>query len=736
MIRTIAVLCSLLLLASCVGPLPGAREPAEAPVALPARAGLQCPPDLVIGEATSLAFPGIGARGQRGPAIAHGDGVYLLVWQEGFSGQGGASEILGLRIDQLGRPLDPRPLVILRGQAAYEHPAVAYGGGRFLVVASQVATRSLAWSTLDAAGRRGSSGAFRPVGGAARPALDFNGQDEFLVVWQSFVDGHWTLAGARAPAAHLDRQGGWFAPGSALAFDSRGERPAVLWTGEHYLLAQRWNYAIVARDGRLRMPLTQAWNSKTAGQEVCAAAAWGRGHLFFNTEPWPDPWGWGGNGAIVGVSIAPDGKSPERDLARALGNLQAAKADGRVANCLDAARWRNQPGWPMGMRGGLKSTHNDQWPNGAPAAAFNGRSLLVVWPRARLVDNRRLGNRDLYLARLLPGWAARDRAPLRIVSGATEEANPALCAGPAGQALLAYERVTAAGVAVEYRLLSEAEDSTPPGFSHVMPQSATNWIAAFDEPLDPASVRAARWTLQTAAGMEVKIEAAAPNPDGRAGGREAILTLAAKDAVPGLRYTLGVVGLKDRSSAGNATTTAAYSFLAKPGTMQNGEFIGCWALAGPFLHDKKRHPFEPARLLPSPGDAIATPAGLPLAWREVNRQALDLGAIFDEQPERMCYAHTYVFSDRPRAAMLRLDSNDHNRCWVNGRLVLDGISGAAISRGFHDYADERAIQLRQGWNRLLIQVENRLTTWMLSAQITDTEGVALRDLTFQAAAPH
>ena len=93
MIRTVAVLCSLLLLASCVGPLPGAREPAEAPIALPARAGLQCPPDLVIGEATSLAFPGIGARGQRGPAIAHGDGVYLLVWQEGFSGQGGWGDL-------------------------------------------------------------------------------------------------------------------------------------------------------------------------------------------------------------------------------------------------------------------------------------------------------------------------------------------------------------------------------------------------------------------------------------------------------------------------------------------------------------------------------------------------------------------------------------------------------------------------------------------------------------------
>ncbi len=127
-------------------------------------------------------------------------------------------------------------------------------------------------------------------------------------------------------------------------------------------------------------------------------------------------------------------------------------------------------------------------------------------------------------------------------------------------------------------------------------------------------------------------------------------------------------------------------------------------------------------------------AGGALKWRTVPGEALDLGRIFNEDPDQMCYASVCVHSDRDREAFLRTDTNDHNRAWLNGRLVHDGVSGAASSRGFDDYADDIRVRLRKGWNRLLLQVCNRQTTWMMSAQLTDETGEPIRDLTFAESA--
>ena len=85
--------------------------------------------------------------------------------------------------------------------------------------------------------------------------------------------------------------------------------------------------------------------------------------------------------------------------------------------------------------------------------------------------------------------------------------------------------------------------------------------------------------------------------------------------------------------------------------------------------------------------------------------------------------------------MLRLDSNDHNRAWLNGRLIHDGITNAKGSRGFHDYSDEVPVALRSGWNRLLVQVENQKGTWMMVGQITDEAGRPIRELTWQLERP-
>lgn len=64
------------------------------------------------------------------PALAWGGGVYLLAWQ---AGRNEKADIVGLRLDKAGKPLDLKPLTICGAKDTQERPRVAFSGGVFLV---------------------------------------------------------------------------------------------------------------------------------------------------------------------------------------------------------------------------------------------------------------------------------------------------------------------------------------------------------------------------------------------------------------------------------------------------------------------------------------------------------------------------------------------------------------------------------------------------------------------------
>jgi hypothetical protein len=92
------------------------------------------------------------------------------------------------------------------------------------------------------------------------------------------------------------------------------------------------------------------------------------------------------------------------------------------------------------MPGGFKGSHTGTWPSGPTAAAFDGQSVLVAWTEASFVDILRIGSRDIYLKRILDGWAPVDEPALRLATGPTEETGPVLASDGAGRTLLAYIR--------------------------------------------------------------------------------------------------------------------------------------------------------------------------------------------------------------------------------------------------------------------------------------------------------
>ncbi|MCX7592077.1 MAG: Ig-like domain-containing protein, partial [Kiritimatiellae bacterium] len=679
-------------------------------------------PRLLISEPQSL--PRSRPAHQRHPAVAFGANVYMMVWHEGFEGMNGNSDIFALRIGKDGLPLDKKPIPVCSTSGVQDSPVVAFCREKFLVAWADFRSEvdyDIYAAVVTPSGEVQPRDGFpvaKGTGTQAHPSITSNDKDEFFMVWQEFIGDHFEIRGAQLSAIE---------PASnprTFAVMSRGERPVAAWTGSTYGVCQKWYATTVTPDGRNGVPTFQIWKSKAVAWPT-AASAWNKCFFFFNTEPYPDPWGWGGNGTIIGVTMTATGESPELATAAEFGDLQAAEADGRIKNCLDAARWRNHPGWPMGMRGGLKGTQDGMWPNGMVAATYNGRSLVCTWPRAHMVDNRRLANRDLYITRVLPDWGFVDRPPVRIVAGPTEETNPVLAAGPEGQALLAYEKVGATGVEVEFRMLLEDEDTTPPTVSHVIPRSENEWIVAFDEPVDTESAsQAANFRIE-----EVELKAAAFNTDNRGWQRETLLTTVTP-LVRGKTYVMRINGICDRSPRRNTVKDAVVKFVAKPGSMLRGNFIDRWLVLGPFPRDTKNHPFDVATTRPTEGSKVGS-----REWITVKGAVLDFGARYGENGDQMVYVAVWSFSDRPREARLWIDSNDHNRVWWNGQAVHDGISQATASRGFHDYRDEIGIVLREGWNLLLIQIENRSGAWLMTAQLVDEKGEALRDLTWDVALP-
>jgi hypothetical protein len=90
---------------------------------------------LSAGAAENLAaetlLPAHGETCAYAPVAAFGKDVYLLVWQ---ADRNEKADIVGLRLDKSGKPLDAKPLLICAAKDVQGGAFVTFGGGVFLVV--------------------------------------------------------------------------------------------------------------------------------------------------------------------------------------------------------------------------------------------------------------------------------------------------------------------------------------------------------------------------------------------------------------------------------------------------------------------------------------------------------------------------------------------------------------------------------------------------------------------------
>jgi hypothetical protein len=392
---------------------------------------------LEVGGEVALFADGPGGDVRATPHIAFGKGVYLAVWREGWTGEGGAARIMASRLDAAGKVLDAKGIEVAPSKDGFQElPRIAFGGGVFLVVWQDFRSGK----DLDIYGVRVSPEGkvldASPIAVVVAPRTQCNPDvasdgDGFLVAWQG-VQGDETAY--RAWAAHVGPDGKAAGP-QEITSDKRAgaSRPRLAWDGRFYSAVYGGSGIVhcrLAPDGRLdkqRAVLRQFYPS--AGYAVCAAP--GQGTLVVCDRSQPDYWGWGGPGAAICYHIGADGSrdadTPKEDYPQS-----------RLANWLDFGR---------------DAKEGNPWPYGPPAVAWDGRQFVAVWQRQHIRKSVSFVNCDL-LASRVSGWRPLDEAGVPVAVTELEETQPALASDGAGGLVCVYERHAKDGkTAIAARLL-------------------------------------------------------------------------------------------------------------------------------------------------------------------------------------------------------------------------------------------------------------------------------------------
>ncbi|GBD36157.1 hypothetical protein HRbin36_01278 [bacterium HR36] len=382
---------------------------------------------------------------------AFGDGIYFVVWQDGWPGVDATADIKGLRLkaDTL-EALDKSPLTICAAPDAQEAPAVVFAEGVFLVVWQDFRngrTYRIRARLVDAKSGQvcGNEIAIpEAAGNQCRPAVASDGKTSF-VVWQEVGNqDRYGIRGLRISSS------GKVLDGAAHLYAARGTSPMVSASTKAVLVAwsnrerNRATTAAILVDsisGQISKDLGTI-NSCCGDALHCSGDGLGNFITVAARASLPDPWGWGEPGAVVFSRVRADGVTPESklDYGYRLSNLCSRS----VPNVVDAAVWKGSKTWDAGAVGGFPGTQDGLWPIGLPAVVHAGKDLyLLAWVKGSI------GNDKLTVTSLdiwIRGVGAHDCAVrLADLKAAGErevdETRPVLIQGPQGEVLLLYLRL-------------------------------------------------------------------------------------------------------------------------------------------------------------------------------------------------------------------------------------------------------------------------------------------------------
>jgi hypothetical protein len=332
-----------------------------------------------------------GAPGQQvEPAAATDGSGWLVAWTDRRSRE--ETWIVAARIAPDGTLLDPAGLVVASGAGERFAPAVAWGGGAYLI----------AWQEREGSGAAKLLGARIGPGGArldaaplalgraasrpGRTAAAHDGND-FRIAWSTYEPGFGTPLGSCE--VQLSVLGPALASASAreIASQSCSEATPVslACAGENCLVA--WNDGSSLSGG--------LFSRSGKASEGSAAGPLGFPRASAAALAYVEP-------GYVLAFLQSRASSDSVDLVGA-----RIGADGAVLD---------KTPFPIALQGAY----------GPPSLAFDGARLAVAW------SERRSGGSDVYGLRLLPDGTPADTSALAVAVGAGDQRSPAVAASAKG----------------------------------------------------------------------------------------------------------------------------------------------------------------------------------------------------------------------------------------------------------------------------------------------------------------
>ncbi|MCL6519568.1 MAG: fibronectin type III domain-containing protein [Armatimonadetes bacterium] len=182
-------------------------------------------------------------------------------------------------------------------------------------------------------------------------------------------------------------------------------------------------------------------------------------------------------------------------------------------------------------------------------------------------------------------------------------------------------------------------------------------------------------------------------------------------------------------ASGNEAVSKDYTFATLPMTTTGpASYIREWLVIGPF-NNTNRAGLSTDYI----GEATITPStnniSNGLTWWAYKSpiDVIDLSAILYPTDYSVAYAHLYINSPSEQACELRLGSDDGVKVWLNGTLIHENAAWRPVIKD----QDKVPITLKQGWNQLLIKVDNLTAGWGFAARICNTAGNEVPGLVYQ-----
>ena len=173
-------------------------------------------------------------------------------------------------------------------------------------------------------------------------------------------------------------------------------------------------------------------------------------------------------------------------------------------------------------------------------------------------------------------------------------------------------------------------------------------------------------------------------------------------------------------------------------------FINTWLVLGPFDNDAQDSGFKRRWIAEDAVQPCVNQQDAGRKWMYFDDRLFsrnyddyqDLYSYFHirlegDAGQKVFYAHTYIFSPKAQGARLRLGADSECAAWVNGKKVADG-KGVTWQKD----SEDSAIELKQGWNSLLIKIANRENGRLgFYARLSRISGKPFSDLAYSVNLP-